>query len=58
MGLGSRSPEDFARSVAAAKFVFEAGARVGFRMRVLDIGGSFVGGSRMESLFVKVLLPV
>ncbi|NXA41399.1 AZIN2 inhibitor, partial [Eudromia elegans] len=41
--LGGRclEPEAFARAAAEAQLVFEMGAELGYRMRILDIGGGF-----------------
>ncbi|KAM8796018.1 antizyme inhibitor 2 [Eudromia elegans] len=52
--LGGRclEPEAFARAAAEAQLVFEMGAELGYRMRILDIGGGFPApgdtGARLE----------
>ncbi|NWV53385.1 AZIN2 inhibitor, partial [Daphoenositta chrysoptera] len=43
--LGSRGlePQAFTQAVAAAQLVFDMGTELGFRMRLLDVGGGFPG---------------
>ncbi|NXI99358.1 AZIN2 inhibitor, partial [Psophia crepitans] len=54
LGSCGLEPQAFARSVATAQLAFEMGTELGYRMRLLDIGGGFPGtedtGARFEEI--------
>ncbi|NXT52973.1 AZIN2 inhibitor, partial [Pluvianellus socialis] len=54
--LGSRGlePQTFAQSVAAAQLAFEMGTELGYRMRLLDIGGGFPGTEETRARFEEI----
>ncbi|NWY63092.1 AZIN2 inhibitor, partial [Chionis minor] len=54
--LGSRGlePQTFAQSVAAAQLAFEMGTELGYRMRLLDIGGGFPGTEETRAWFEEI----
>ncbi|KGL81136.1 Ornithine decarboxylase 2, partial [Tinamus guttatus] len=58
--LGSRCPEPqaFAQALAEAQLVFEMGRELGYRMRVLDIGGGFPGPEDSRAQFQETAAAI
>ena len=54
IGSGSNNPMVFESALQFAKKVFETGNRLGFQMKLLDIGGGFPGSPRASSPFPQV----
>ncbi|CAN7941959.1 unnamed protein product [Ixodes hexagonus] len=55
VGCSFTHPEIFAQTIEEAKAVFDMGARFGFSMTLLDIGGGFPGGVRKLERFKQVV---
>lgn len=45
VGSGATNPAAFSEAIALARAAFDAGAKLGFTMDVLDIGGGFCAGA-------------
>ncbi|CAN7940450.1 unnamed protein product, partial [Ixodes hexagonus] len=48
-------PDTFSLAIKQARAAFDIGTRLGFPMTVLSIGGGFLGGTRKQDSFLKVL---
>lgn len=58
VGCSFTHPEIFAQTIAEAKAAFDIGARIGFPMNLLDIGGGFPGGVRKLERFKQVCATI
>lgn len=54
IGSGCTDPQIFTQSIADARLVFEMGAELGYKMRLLDIGGGFPGAEEAKGHFEEV----
>lgn len=45
VGTGCHEPTAFKRAIRKARLIFDLGLSLGFRMRILDIGGGYPGDS-------------
>ncbi|KFR03508.1 Arginine decarboxylase [Nipponia nippon] len=54
LGSCGLEPQAFAQSVAAAQLAFEMGTELGYRMRLLDIGGGFPGTEDTRTRFEEI----
>lgn len=55
VGCAYDHPDIYARTIEEARAVFDVGAKLGFQMTILDIGGGFPGGTRKVEKFLKVI---
>lgn len=53
VGSGCRDPSAYAIGIAYARQLFDIGESLGFRMRILDLGGGFPGKVSSLLLFKK-----
>lgn len=58
VGLGFESPLIYDESIQRSKQIFDEAEKLGFKMTVLNIGGSFPGGVRRRKQFLQVAAVV
>ncbi|XP_053124382.1 antizyme inhibitor 2 isoform X2 [Hemicordylus capensis] len=58
IGSGCADPQIFTQSVADARLVFEMGAELGYKMRLLDIGGGLPGAEESKGRFEEMAAVV
>jgi ornithine decarboxylase len=54
VGSGCTNPETFVQAISDALCVFNMGAKVGFIMNLLDIGGGFPGSEKVKFKFEEI----
>ncbi|XP_048357369.1 antizyme inhibitor 2 isoform X1 [Sphaerodactylus townsendi] len=58
IGRGFTDTQIFTQSIADARLVFEMGAELGYKMRLLDIGGGFPGAKEAKGCFEETTTVV